>query len=78
MCASRSYGAKVSQLLEPVIIQHLSASIPSQVVTQPLVMDGTFRMGPVTRLTTNPAPGSVLQLVHCSCKTSKRETQRCS
>ena len=32
----------------------------------------------VTVMTTNPAPESVLQLVHCSCKTSKCETQRCS
>lgn len=32
----------------------------------------------VTWMTTNPAPDSVLQVVHCSCKTTKCETERCS
>ena len=32
----------------------------------------------MTWMTTNPAPDSVLQVVHCSCKTSKCETERCS
>ena len=32
----------------------------------------------VTWMTTNPAPDRVLQLVHCSCKTSKCETERYS
>ena len=32
----------------------------------------------VTWMTKNPAPDSVLQVVHCSCKTTKWETERCS
>ena len=39
------------------------------------IEDGELK---VTWMTTNPAPESVLKVVHCSCKQSKCETGRCS
>ena len=80
MCTSCPYGAKVSAALgssnySALIGIHTFSGCDSTIGNGWHIEDGELT---VTVMTTNPAPESVLQLVHCSCKTSKRETERCS
>ncbi|XP_061920275.1 uncharacterized protein LOC133660711 isoform X2 [Entelurus aequoreus] len=48
---------------------------PSPIGNGWYIEDGELTVRWMTR---NPAPDSVLQVVHCGCKTSKCETERCS